>query len=170
MLEVAEIEKPVVDLSLILDMVEWFYAVRTFRETGQAGHLVAMLAPFEKYPAGLQGVARQPYKQVEGLRKSFEAVAAAYVQALPLEFGTKAAGLLHRLQAPSPVHLLEKVPLPRELFDELRSFIKPFALSSHKEDKKGIPLDEKELARQAGIIDICLRQGHVNHALGLIRE
>lgn len=170
MFEVDEEDKPVVDLSLILDMVEWFYAVRAFRETGQAGHIAAMLADFEKCPAGLQGDRQRPYKQVEGLRKGFKTVAATYIQALPLEFGVAAAGLMNKLKASPPEHLQEKVPLPVELFGEILSFVAPFALPGHGKDKKKIPLDEKELARQAGIIDTCLRQGHINHATGLIRE
>jgi CRISPR-associated Csx2 family protein len=170
MFDVMEEEKPIVDLSLILDIVEWFYAVRTFSETGQTSHLTAMLAAFEKCPAGLQGDARRPYKQMEGLRKSFESVAAAYMQALPLEFGAVAAGLLNKLKAPLPEHLQEKVPLPGELFGEIRSFIEPFAFPGRRKNKAGIPLDKQELARQAGIIDTCLRQGHINHAIGLIRE
>lgn len=98
MVDVAGNEKPVVNLSLILNMVEWFYAVRIFQETGLTYRLAAMLAPFEEFPAGLQGEARCPYKQVEGLRKTFEMVAAAYVQALPLGFGTWSAGLLDKLK------------------------------------------------------------------------
>ena len=170
MFESAETEKPFIDLSLILDMVEWFYATRTFRETGQAGRLIAMLNPFEECPAALHGDERRPYKQVESLRKSFESAAAAYIQALPLEFGDFAAGLMNKLKDPLPEHLLEKVPLPGELFGEIRSFIEPFAFPDRRKNKAGIPLDKQELARQVGIIDTCLRQGHVNHAIGLIRE
>lgn len=163
-------EKPLVDLSVILDLVEWFYAVRTFRETGQAGMLVSRLAVIEECLAGLQGEARRPYSQVRGLRESLETVAAAYIQALPLEFGLASAGLLNKLKLPLPEPLQEKTPLPGELFGEIGSFIEPFALSGCGRDKKKVPLEERELARQAGIIDACLRQGHVNHATGLIRE
>jgi len=170
MLEVSGKEKPVVDLSLILDMVEWFYAVRTFREAGQAGLLASRLAMIEECLAGLQGEAQRSQSQVRGLRKSLESVAAAYVQALPLEFGLASNDLLNKLRLPLPKPLQEKIPLPGKLFDEIRLFIEPFALPGCGRDKRNVPLEERELVRQADIIDVCLVQGHVNHAIGLIRE
>lgn len=165
-------EKPIVDLSLILDMVEWFYATRTFVETGQASHITKLLVPFENRPEGLTGPACRPYSMVKTLRESFDATAAAYVQALPVEFGFEAAKLLNKLAEPAPEHLRDKMPLPDELFGKISSFIEPFALhlSNWRQGKTTLPLYGAELMRQAAIIDTYLEQGYVNYAVGLIRE
>ncbi len=165
-------EKPIVDLSLILDMVEWFYATRTFLETGQAGHITELLVPFENRPEGLTGPACRPYSTLKTLRESFDAAAAAYLQALPVEFGLEAAELLNKLAEPAPEHLRDKMPLPDELFGKINSFVKPFTLhlSNWRQGKTALPLDEAELMRQTAIIDTYLEQGYINYALGLIRE
>lgn len=172
MFDAAGEAKPIVDLSLILDMVEWFYATRTFLETGQAGHITELLVPFESRPEGLTGPACRPYSMVKTLRESFDTAATAYVQALPIEFGLEAAKLLNKLAEPAPVHLRDKMPLPDELFNKVSSFIEPFTLhlSNWRQGKTALPLDEAELARQTAIIDTYLEQGYINYAIGLIRE
>lgn len=166
---------PMVDLSLILDMVEWFYATRTFKETGQAYHLNKMLAELEVAPEGLMGHARAPYGQIKTLRDTLEDFTYCYVQALPLELGLISAQVLHNLcQAEFNNILREQIPVPDELGGVIHDFITPFALPlpgrRNKKNKKEIPLNEKELKRQALIIDAYLEQGYLNYAIGMIRE
>ncbi|TYO98010.1 CRISPR-associated DxTHG motif protein [Desulfallas thermosapovorans] len=162
--------KPIVDVSLILDMVEWFYAARIFSETGQAGSLLDRLAPYAVLPEGVSGRERKPYELVEKLRQDFKQVADAYAQALPLEFGIAADKLLKKLSGPLPEHLQAQMPLPEELFGTIKQFITPFALPGLKKGKQKLGLDYCELRRQASIIDRYMEQGYVNFAAGLIRE
>lgn len=129
-----------------------------------------MLAPFERYPENLQGKERAPYSYVKGLRRNFGLVANSYIQALPLELGEHATSLLKKLNKLAPLHLAEKMPLPDELFANIRAFINPFAITNCDKNKSSIYLTKKELNRQAHIINSYLEQGHANHVLGLIRE
>lgn len=168
-------EKPIIDLSLLLDMVEWFYATRIFRQTGQASPLCELLHPFEEYPPGLKSEEEyRAYGLVKDIRKSLESVSAAYAQALPLELGNEAEKLLQKIVGPIPGHVVQKIPLADQLFASVQSFAQPFAfttINTIKEKKqKRITLTQTELERQATIIDSYLEQGYINYALGMIRE
>jgi CRISPR-associated Csx2 family protein len=173
MMESAGDKKPIIDLSLLLDMVEWFYATRIFNQTGQAGPLCDLLYPFEKTPPHITGKENAPYGQVKGLRRALEAVSAAYSQALPLELGRESEQLLQKTAKSIPTHLEQKVPLASELFGTIINFVQPFALpavSQRERKAKIIELNLPELKRQAHIIDRYLEQGYLNYALGMIRE
>lgn len=173
MLESAGDEKPIIDLSLLLDMVEWFYATRTFNQTGQAGSLCDLLHPFEESPPHITGKDKAPYGQVKGLRSALGTVSAAYSQALPLELGRESEQLLRKTANAIPPHMEQKVPLASELFGTVSNFVQPFALpavSQRAKRGKSIELNLPELQRQARIIDRYLEQGYLNYALGMIRE
>lgn len=166
---------PMVDLSLILDMVEWFYATRTFKETGQAYHLNELLAKLEVPPAGISDSARAPYSRIKGLRKSLYDFTACYTQALPLELGLVSAQVMHQLSRTAFTEAMhEDIPVPNELMNIVRDFVEPFALSlPSKNDRKKkhiISLDVDELERQARLIDSYLEQGYLNYAMGMMRE
>jgi len=172
LVDVREPVKPIVDVSLILDMIEWFYATRTFRETGQASGLAELLEPFSKIPPGLKGEACRPYSQIKGIRKALEDFSAVYAQALPLELGWEARGLAHRMRGQDLLLLEKQVPLVSELWNQILGFVEPYSLEySGKSFKKNdILLTENELCRQAAAIDSYLDQGYLTYAIGLIRE
>ncbi|MGI6513759.1 MAG: TIGR02221 family CRISPR-associated protein [Syntrophomonadaceae bacterium] len=173
MLESEETEKPIIDLSLLLDMVEWFYATRIFHHTGQASPLCELLRPLETPPAGVTGKDNAPYQLVKSIRRALENVSAAYAQALPLELGREAEQLLRRITQPIPRHMEQKVPLATELFGSISSFAGSFALPATRQRRiriKEVELNLSELTRQSSIIDSYLKQGYVNYALGMIRE
>lgn len=162
---------PVVDLYPVLEMIEWFYATRMFKETGQAQLLSACLAPFETPPAGLAREECRDYSQIKRLRESVDLFAMKYAQSLPLELGLQAGKLAGRLSNPVPGHLRSKMPVPEEVFRAIHEFIEPFATPYKKKGtKKTISFDSNELVRQAGIIDTYIEKGYLNYALGLIRE
>lgn len=162
---------PVVDLYPVLEMIEWFYATRMFKETGQAQLLSACLAPFETPPAGLEREERRDYSQVKRLRENVNLFAMKYAQSLPLELGLKSAELVGRLSNPVPGHLRSKMPVPEEIFRAIHEFVEPFAIPhKQKEGKQTISCDSSELFRQAGMIDTYIEKGYLNYALGLIRE
>ncbi len=166
---------PMVDLSLILDMVEWFYATRVFKETGQAHHLNELLAKLQTPPKGVQGHALAPYSRIKGLRGSLNDFTTSYTQALPLELGLISAQVMHQLYQVEFTELMqEHIPVPRELMDVVSTFIEPFALPLPKKrdqkNKVNIPLHENELQRQVQLINSYLSQGYLNYAIGLMRE
>ena len=178
MLEATSTEKPIIDLSILLDMAEWFYATRIFRQTGQASPLCELLRPFEKHSHGLATHDKNnPYQLVTNIRSALESVSAAYAQALPLELGCETEQLLRKFDETIPKHLERtKVPLAEQLFGSVISFAKSFAFPANKpntekeKDNKNLELSQTELERQARIIDSYLEQGYIHYALGIIRE
>jgi CRISPR-associated Csx2 family protein len=166
---------PMVDLSLILDMVEWFYATRIFKETGQAYHINELLVKLEEPPEGSQDYDRAPYNIIKPLRESLHNFTNCYTQALPLELGLVSAQAMHELsRAEFTEAMHRRIQVPDELIKIVKDFIKPFALSSlRKKDKRRkekITLDLDEMKRQARIIDTYLNQGYLNYAVGIMRE
>ncbi|MFA6808275.1 MAG: TM1812 family CRISPR-associated protein [Eubacteriales bacterium] len=161
-----------VDMSVLINMIEWFYAAKIFSETGQAKYISELLAPFGIPPVGIKGPACSPYSQVQKLQKAFMNMGAAYLQALPLEAGVESTMLLKLLEERLPQHLSANIPLPEELFGKVKEFIEPFAMDNAKrnKDKSSITLNEEELKRQALMIDKYIEQGYVNHSIGLMRE
>jgi CRISPR-associated Csx2 family protein len=169
MVEVKTDYKPIIDLSLILDMIEWFYATRTFRETGQARAIIDLLSPFADKPEGVEGTEARQYGIIKNLINVFLKASSAYEQALPVEFGIYANQLDSCLIEVLPSQLTKRMPLPEELFSQVSSFISPYKLSYSK-DKERINLDDTELQRQAKLIDTYFDQGYINNATALMRE
>lgn len=168
-------QAPMVDLSLILDMVEWFYATRIFKETGQARHLNALLAKLTVLPEGIAEKDKPPYGKIKALRTALGDFANAYAQALPIELGLVSAQVVDKLPKIDFTDEMRKlIPVPDELMDVVKDFIEPFALplatERDKKNKNIIPLDVSELERQATLIDSYLTLGYLNYALGTMRE
>ncbi len=170
--EIKEEPKPLLDLSLILEMVEWFFATRIFRETGQANYIINLLEPFTKIPEGVQGKDCMPYSQIRKLSEVFSKATSAYEQALPIEFGLEANRLHQLLEKDLPGHLMERMPLPEELFGQVKAFIEPYALSQINDNDKKMKLflDYTEINRQAALVDEYFGQGYINSATALMRE
>lgn len=169
----SEGQGPMVDLSLVLDMVEWFYATRIFKETGQAYHLNELLAKLEISPTGLSDRAKAPYSRIKGLRVSLYNFTTCYTQALPLELGLVSSQVMHQLsKAEFTEAMREYIPVPNELMNIVKDFVGPFALPLPADPKKkeAILLDGNELERQTRLIGSYLEQGYLNFAIGLIRE
>ena len=165
--------KPIIELSVILDMVEWFYAARIFKESGQANYIIDLLESFAQPPEGITGSDCAPYAKIKNLKNKFYDTASAYEQSLPIEFGIEANFLSQELQPPWPDHVKMRMPLPDELFSQVRSFIEPYLLtgfSKKNKDKKQLYLDKNELLRQARLIDNYFSQGYINNATTLMRE
>lgn len=164
------------DLSLILDMVEWFYAVRTFKETGQASHLINMLDSLQKPPEGLSGKDQfVPYGKVKGLLRALTDFNYAYAQALPLEVGIHSMRIEKHLGEMEFTEVMKtRVPIPEELISSMGDFIIPFSVKNLVDNadvkKKDLPLDRVILEQQANIITAYLQQGYIHHAVGIMRE
>ncbi|MDD4401603.1 MAG: TIGR02221 family CRISPR-associated protein [Desulfitobacteriaceae bacterium] len=158
-----------IDMSVLINMIEWFYAAKIFSETGQAKFISELLAPFSIPP---EGQACSPYSKVKELQEKFQNMGAAYLQALPLEAGLESSLLLKQLEKALPEHLSTSIPLPDELFGKVKEFIVPFKLDNRRQykDKRNLILNEQELKRQGLMIDSYMEQGYVNHSIGLMRE
>jgi len=165
---------PILDLSVVLNLVEWFYAVRTFTDTGQAHWLSEMLKATERPPRDHVVRDNSEYGTIKSLRRSLDEVSAAFAQGLPLELGVHSAKAAGILQSSLPQVLIEQVPMAENLRQILREYLTPLARTSRvagsRLEKKDMFLTKEELRRQARVVDSYLALGQVDKALGVIRE
>ena len=177
--------KPIIDLQPLLELPEWFYAVRMFRDQGTTSPIAALLEPLanmldiEKtrlFKAQEKEEGKKLATQVNQINtsvKSLKEYAFAYESALPLELGKAGKGLVDSIRKP----LTANVGLP-PLFDELTKGIVTAAMNSafgyvpkkRGNWKKSVDLNEVELERQARMIDLYLDRDQLSLGVGLMRE
>lgn len=183
--------KPIVDLRPLLELPEWFHAVRMFRDQGTTLPIADLLEPLghrlEKETAELfkasnraKGLERRAQvKQVKEVVDWLGKRSFAYEAALPLELG-RASRLLHdSIKNLAPMKFDAIPPLAKELTDTIASVAKDAALADDlvrkggewkKEVQKKAPLNAAELERQAQMIDLYLDRDQLPLAVGLMRE
>ncbi len=184
-----ELVKPIIDLrSLLIELPEWFHAVRMFRDQGTTKPMASLLQPLAK-PLRAEGdklrkegkkpppEAIERYKQagqVEGSVASLEQYAFAYESALPLELEKASRGLIDSIQTLPDIDSQSLPPLVDELTESIVSTAQETAFAKppprRGKWKENIPLNEGELKRQAYMIDLYLERGQLSLAVGLMRE
>lgn len=184
--------KPIIDLQPLLELPEWFYAVRMFRDQGTTMPMAQLLQPLADT---LKAETGQLFKssdreageklstrtgQIKKSVKWLENYAFAYESALPLELGKASKELgkaskelidsIHKSTA------IDSVGLP-PLFAELNGAIVTAAEKSafgkrpsRRNWKPNVVLDADELERQARMIDIYLDRDQLSLGVGLMRE
>ncbi|NMA55063.1 MAG: CRISPR-associated DxTHG motif protein [Firmicutes bacterium] len=146
---------PIVNLKLLLEFMEWIYAIRVFKDTRVAANLSHCLAHITED------------KDTKQVRKLLDDFSRGFSLALPLQMGTSAAGLKDCLDDISGA-IADEVLLGKELFGEIRTLASEFAFD--QDNVLDQPLKEPELDRQARIIDSYLATGQLSSGIGLIRE
>src|SRR5579875_209485 len=117
--------KPIVDLRPLLDLPEWFYAVRVFRETGSVkplSELLKSIAQDSHERAASAGHDPQLHRQasaINGYRKILRDLAFAYESALPLELGRSAIDFAAKAEQ-FPEAMGSATPFAAELAASLR--------------------------------------------------
>ena len=180
--------KPIIDLQPLLELPEWFHAVRMFRDQGTTKSMAQLLEPLEEQLRDegnkLKGNAKKPpkkamtrYKQGNQVKNSnnyLEKYAFAYESALPLELEKASRGLIDSIQALPKIDSPSLPPLVDELTKSIVSAAEKSAFKkkppSRGQWKGQIPLDENELKRQVYMIDMYLDRGQLSLAVGLMRE
>lgn len=178
--------KPIIDLQPLLELPEWFHAVRMFRDQGTTQSIANLLQPLEKIleeeksllfmrgdkEAGEQLNAK--VKQVQNSTKSLEAYAFAYESALPLELEKASRELIDSVQVLPTIDSPSLPPLVGELTKSITSATEQLAFEGSPSSKgkwKGkIHLNEDELRRQAYMIDLYMERDQLSLAVGLMRE
>ncbi len=148
---------PLINLNLFIELMNWAYAVRVYRDT----YLPQKLADMIKGTEDASG-------QTAAIERSLSRFSDALDLGLPIEMAERAAELGSVLAEPVPDALADKVLLPDELFGLVGGFASQFA----PESGNAVPdeLDESEIRRQAKIIDRFLEVGKTAHAIGMMRE
>ena len=178
--------KPIIDLQPLLELPEWFYAVRMFRDQGTTMSMANMLQPLadqlndergQLFKAGDAKAGRKLAAQANEVRNSvdwLQRYAFAYESALPLELGKASKGLIDSIQKPLSAGSVGLPPLFAELTEGITIAAENSAFGKFPRRgggwKENICLDEAELERQACMIDIYLSRDQLSVGVGLMRE
>lgn len=184
----ADDPKPIIDLQPLVELPEWFYAVRMFRDQGTTQPMADILQPLagvltrekeDLYRNKKLEAARQLEEKAKHVRNSvdsLESYAFAYESALPLELEKASRGLIESIRELPSIDSPTLPPLVDELTKgivnaaEDSAFEKPVPKKDKKDWKQNTPLDKNELKRQARMIDLYLERGQLSLAVGLMRE
>ena len=192
--------RPIIDLQPLLELPEWFHAVRMFRDQGTTLPMADLLKPLltplgtlankldneagDLFRAGKQedGLAKrkqhnqvnQKLKEAKGAVDSLERHSFAYESGLPLELGKACQQLTASIGQLDPKEFDGLPPLVKELIDTIASVAAESAFAKPPPAqgmwKANINLDGDELVRQAGMIDLYLERDQLPLAVGLMRE
>ena len=190
--------KPIIDLQLLLELPEWFHAVRMFRDQGTTSPIAKLLEPLSgrlrQEGDELRGDAEKPppaaqklYKQANQIKQAdpnkppgsvdwLERYAFAYESALPLELGKAGKGLIDSIQKSPTVDSVGLPPLFAELNESIATAAEKSAFGKRPSNagdwkrKPPVVLDADELKRQARMIDIYLDRDQLSLGVGLMRE
>lgn len=188
--------KPIIDMQPLLELPEWFHAVRVFSDQGTTKPMAQLLEPLAKQLRRegdeLRGDAKNPppkarerYKHADQVKHAdpnkatgsvdwLEKYAFAYESALPLELEKASRGLIDSIKKLPKVDSAGLPPLVNELTSAIVTAADKSAFPKFPKQrgnwKSKIPLDEDELKRQAYMIDLYLERGQLSLAAGLMRE
>ena len=178
--------KPIIDLQPLLELPEWFHAVRMFRDQGTTKPMADLLQPLVNtlnqetgrlFKNGNTEAGAKRSNQAKQVRNSVDWLknyAFAYESALPLELEKSSRGLVDSIGKLPNIGNQDLPPLVGELTKSIVSTAQETAFAKLPKKtglwKQEIPLDKEELERQAYMIDLYLERGQLSLAAGLMRE
>ncbi len=181
-----DVPKPIVDLQPLLELPEWFHAVRMFRDHGTTKPIADRLQPLadtlnqekqQLFKGGNEEAGREHSQQANQVKNSIDSLeryAFAYESALPLELGKASQRLVDSIEALPAMDRAGLPPLAAELIGTIVSAGEKSAFETPPRRKgqwkQSIRLEEMELKRQARMIDLYLDRGQLSLAVGLMRE
>ncbi|QDT31137.1 TM1812 family CRISPR-associated protein [Thalassoglobus polymorphus] len=172
MLEGPDDPKPIVDLKPLLELPEWFHAVRVFRETGSVKSLAKTIQRTKEE--------NSTSAAVDTIVASIEELSFAYESAIPLELAEASRAVSSELSGGFPESVSSTIPLSAQLsallndtcrtFRNDRSSLQTELTGKQTHWKSIILLDQDELKNEAKLIDLYLSRDQLPLALGLMRE
>ena len=178
--------KPIIDLQPLLELPEWFHAVRMFRDYGTTKPIADLLQPLadtlkqetgQLFKVGNKETGKEHSEQLKQVKSSIDSLekhAFAYESALPLELGKASKMLINSIQE---LPAIDNPGLPLLLTELIKTVVDAAEESAFEEPpnkggnwKSVIHLDKDELERQAQMIDLYLDRGQLSLAIGLMRE
>lgn len=155
---------PVLDVTGLFGLVEWYHALQTARESGDlqalAGRLEAEVGRLFR-----QGPGDRALSAAKGAARR---LAAALAAGLPLEAGLAAADLRARLARLEPRPDLAQAG--RLALRELEQQIRDWAVARRPREKRGLALERGELERQLRLARWYAQHGELPKTLLLLRE
>jgi len=167
-------EKPFVDITLLLRMVDWFHAVRSFSEERRASQFVKMVKSFSDKMDKDNRLAQEAVKLVDKIDLFDE----YYGTGMPLGLGDSSKSFCMQFAGKKDTVFGRgkdtPIPLARELLDHVANSLEPLMIPRTVRTggnwKTTYPLDMKEIYRQAGLVDDYFKSGHYVNAVRLMRE
>lgn len=164
-----------VDMRPVLELAEWFHAVRVFREQGATAPIAGMMEKLHKELLGQQGdhvEIMQRLSPVQRAGEQLREMSFAYELGLPLELGSRAYNVSTMLDDALLDVVGTAVPAFRDLMSQIRDQAQSMALTTRRrgEWKSSVALDRNELRRQLHLIKQYLTRGQTLPAAGLMRE
>jgi len=167
---------PFIDLSILLEMAEWFQAAKSFRDESNPMAIVKMM---KKKSAALSHDSIEKVRSkraFDNFINSVEGFALDFGAGLPLELGRQAASMVDTHSRVTNELDLAKIPVPlaKEMMETLVSAAEPYdfpeRIRFRGKWKENVPLSQQEFQRQGKLIDQYLEYGLFNNAVGLMRE
>lgn len=156
-------ESPIIDLTHLYTLTEWYHALRSFERTGNLGD-VARLLDEEKERLFRSGEQPEDFARIT---KKITGASRHLDSGLPLEGGIAAADAV---QAMEDIDDDEFVGPEGTMFEPLRNAIEPLSLQQNVSKKTEVKLDIAELQREAGVIRFYYERGRYWLALECARE
>ena len=162
---------PFVDLSVLLNMVEWFQSVYYFKELRNPAALVDKMKDVS-----------MTRSEEKNLNKIFSDIVSTindftifFGAGLPLELGRASASMQSKYSRMKEKFDASAIPMPlaEDLMEEIASAAYPFGLSNLRSAgdwKQKLSLTSDEIQRETMLIDTYFEGGFYNNALGLLRE
>lgn len=163
--EPGQVRTPVVDLTWLVHLTDWFYGVRAFKDSGSLRSIQELLRQRRKNLFRIGSVEQR-------LTDVLDAVAAlepALAAPAPLEAGIAARQLIARLDAASERALAPLVG-GAHVLSSLKEAVIGFADTSGEDSKHNLPLGAPELERELALIEWYADRGQLASALLLFRE
>ncbi|MCM8793849.1 MAG: TM1812 family CRISPR-associated protein [Candidatus Omnitrophica bacterium] len=159
---------PIINLQRLIRMVEWYYSVRTFQDTGS---LVMLSRLFQKISADF-AKSDKNIEMVSAIRDSFNKLVFPLDNALPLECGLQARMISKKLSEIRTNGIVEELPEWKMIGGEVDSLFSWLNFPPEIEitAKSQIVLDENEIKRELKLIEFYLKHKRVQEALLLMRE
>ncbi len=162
---------PIVDLRLLLELPEWFHAVRVFRDQGIAAPIAKLIEPAVQRlrenarRAGNDPSLHRQASQLATLADKLQQYSFACATGLPLELGKSGRMVADTIPEVARSEPGRSLPLVSSLAKIVAQAAENAAFCNTppgKGDwKKSIELNAQELERQARLIDAYLERGQV---------
>jgi len=162
---------PFIDLSILLEMVDWFRVVQSFRDMSKPKALADKLLAYKDVIKRDKNIPKSTKKKYNAVTSAADKFAELFGMGLPVELGISSAKLqrlIEELRMEGDISAI-KIPLAGDLLLEMKNAAERFRISDG-EEKKDLILDIAEIHRQEGLIDAYFEAGYHNNAIGLIRE
>lgn len=161
--EQGEPEAPVLNLTSLIQLNDWYHALRDLQEAGDIHRLAERICSEARHE-------RQTARELRHFASQLARLDESLSSGLPLEVGLNAEAALSALEKVPVEQLRSFLKVGAEALRPLAEELRSFAIRPSVSDKARIELSLPELERELRMIRWYLAHGQVDNALRLMRE